>query len=1314
MSSESTSIGHPLEHVTSERFRILRQLGEGMLGTSFEASPVADSIEEEAASVVLKQCTHFLPADLHRFQQEFDALCRLEHPGLIRFRELVVDEGHFYIVREFGAGIDLKTYLERDVDAAEIEALYLSRAGADEDDLSAWADTGDEPITGPVSGPVIDPLDLVFHRLDPLLPGLLSALEYLHRFRKVHGNLKPSNVIVTPDGTCRLVDYGLVQHLVPEEGKLERTPYDAPEIEDIPRPTSASDLFALGAMLYEAISGRPPRSAGDEQEPVFLSELAPGCPAGWVELIHSLLDLDPARRPNVTEVRRLLETTEARSVEIPPSIVDEQAGFLGRDEHLESLVARARRCAQSRCLALTIVEGATGVGKSALVDAVGHWASQHGWLVVRGKCYDVESVPFQGWDEIIRQLAYLIDQLPEKIRLKIAEPRRRAGALFPVLIARGEAHPETTTELPVARTTTTPLAYQTACEALRQVISEVARQRPILITLDDVHHISSDTARLMADLLGDPEEMACLVIATQRPSTTRTKATSVLKSELSRAATAVDSLHLAPFTKSEARQYVLSAAPELAVPLKQEVLRQGAFHPLLLEELIYEHQNGSASQSATARGFEDGADAPPEQALAASPTKNPLCGEALIDERISAMVRQRLAQLSRPERLVLQLLAVASSPLPAPLFGRVLASELGTQYSAPGTAQEIAERLVSLRLVKRTRGLELMQPHLPRYVVLHEVGRKIILAELGRDHHARLCMAIADAVEAQDPDRADLRFEYLQRTNRAADTAQAAREAAANARRRFAFHRAVRLWRWVVEHITTEGALQKRTALLELARCEYLAGNYDRSAELYERLGNEEARGTTRARLRLAEARAWLAAGDPERLAQVLDNCLADLGVSLHTRPLIGSLDNLHLKVRNLLSWSNLMTEASSACATEEQRLEAEIYAVVFEAIPFLEGVSRPRFEDRLIRLARQTRDAEMVREAYFQRSPLFNPTLVLRHTPWPEALHRQLKSMLDRVHDDVGQALYPMVEASLLHHTGELERARQGLSRGNKAIARLAHREDSLLLHLARVRIALAIDEADYEAANRIACRLRHQGRHDARAQALAHAALAEISLIQGKIDDVPILLEQARQAIPAIPGSLWQVGTIRIEALWNLAMGRPDVAVAQLDLWVDQWSYDTRHQPDIDLTVQLTLGHGLAALAEAQRLLGHPRQAETLRRLKACTQDLEKRLSSLDGALKACIYRLMARFETIKGRYPRALRHAHAAISAIETHPFPVEQSKCAEVRALILVRMEKPEARQALEQARALYSHYGAQLPLILEGWPVPRSFSKLRED
>jgi hypothetical protein len=51
------------------------------------------------------------------------------------------------------------------------------------------------------------------------------------------------------------------------------------------------------------------------------------------------------------------------------------------------------------------------------------------------------------------------------------------------------------------------------------------------------------------------------------------------------------------------------------------------------------------------------------------------------------MVRQRLAQLSRPERLVLQLLAVASSPLPAPLFGRVLASELGTQYSAPGTAQ---------------------------------------------------------------------------------------------------------------------------------------------------------------------------------------------------------------------------------------------------------------------------------------------------------------------------------------------------------------------------------------------------------------------------------------------------------------------------------------------------------------------------------------------------------------------------------------------------------------------------------------------------
>lgn len=1341
---ENSSAGEAqkAEDAGHKRFRILAPLGEGMLGASFEGTlPDLESPEVDGL-IAIKKCSHFFPDDIYRFQQDFEALCRLEHPGLVPYRELVVDEGHIYLVRDLSPGTDLKTYLERPASEGEVAELTSalessdaqSVAEDDEPDTFELIEVADEDVEEPLadppivhetepltpSGPVPDHLDLVFQRLGYVLPGILAALEYLHRFRKVHGNLKPTNILVGEDSQCRLADYGIVPGLVPDDDHRPSHPYLAPELEAHWEATSATDLFALGAILYEAIAGRCPVIEGEKTQPVFLSEIAPSCPAGWVELIHGLMQRDPSRRPGLFELRRIIESAEARSIEIPPSVIEEDDAFLGRADILEPLIERAKLCAQERQMALALIEGATGVGKSALVDALGQWASQRGWLVVRGKCYDRESVPFQGWDAIIGQLAYLIDQLPEKTRQKIASARRRASALFPVLAKRSDATQEFEIELRAAPAT--PHARRVAMEALRQLIAEVAKQRPILISLDDIHLASSDTAQLMVDFVGAPQGTRCLVVATWRPDAPKPSKDHIFWSGLESAPIDIDKIELTGFSKIEARQYVLTSASTLDIESKQSVLRQGAFHPLLLEELIYEAQQEESQSSGPHRALanedteeEESTSLPGPKAGSKAPSGAPLCGEALVDERLSSILTQRIAHLHRPERLVLQLLAVASGPLSAMLIDKVIATELGSQFATAGAGQEVAERLVSLRLAKRTRGHEVMQPHLPRYVVLHDVGRKLVLTDLGRDHHARLCNAIADALELHASDRADLRFEYLLRASKTNEASQAAQEAASNAQHRFAFHRAARLWRWVVEHPEARDQATGRKALIELARCEYLAGHFETSADLYETLAADESEIASRAAFHLAEARAWLCAGDAHRTALAIESALNQLGESLRPRTMFAGLLGFRHRAGNWLTWTNLFEEARPGLATEEQRVRADIYAFILDALPYLDGVFRTRFEDRLMRLARQTLDAHIVRNAYFQRSPLYRTVIIRPQPPWPEALVRQLEALLRRMDDEEGKTIYTMIEGSFHHQQGRLEQAQSSLSRGAQGLSRLTTREDGIPLRFAHARARLALDQADFPLARKLARTMLHLGRDEARALATGHGILAEIGLLCGDVDDVAHHLHLAREALEPGEASLWNVWLIGTHARWNIAMGQPEVAVGQIDMWIDTWQErGFLKDRDVDLAIELVLAQSLAALADAQRLLAHPRQSETHRRLKSCIARLRGHQRHVDGPTSSAIYRLMARFEMIRSRYPRAMRFALAAIGALEHHPYPLEQAKCAEVRALVLLRMEKPEARQAVEQARALYTHYGSHMPLLLEGWPVPRAFSSLRED
>jgi serine/threonine protein kinase len=145
---------------------------------------------------------------------------------------------------------------------------------------------------------------------------LASVVARLHAAGIVHGDLKPGNVMVGPDGRCRLLDLGLAklqvaarlersleESLVSVDGKSVAGTLDfmAPELYEGKGPSGASDVYGLGVLLHHLLTGRPPAFG------VSPSSLNPYLPPGTEHLLRSMLHHDPERRAGIDEVARALE-----------------------------------------------------------------------------------------------------------------------------------------------------------------------------------------------------------------------------------------------------------------------------------------------------------------------------------------------------------------------------------------------------------------------------------------------------------------------------------------------------------------------------------------------------------------------------------------------------------------------------------------------------------------------------------------------------------------------------------------------------------------------------------------------------------------------------------------------------------------------------------------------------------------------------------------------------------------------------------------------------------------------------------------------
>ncbi|MDP9238002.1 MAG: protein kinase [Chloroflexota bacterium] len=279
---------------------------------------------------------------------------------------------------------------------------------------------------------------------------IAQGLEHAHAHGIVHRDLKPGNIWLTDAGVVKIGDFGLALSLDRTRMTIAGTmvgtaAYMPPEQAMGGATTAASDLYALGCVVYEMVTGRPP-FVGDDvvaviSQHVNTPPVAPTwhtneCPPGLESLITRLLAKDPAQRPaTATEVIQALASVDVQSAPAEAAAPSEEATsgaiyqhtFVGREAELKQLQA-AFDGALSGQAALVMVVGEPGIGKTTVTEQLLTYIGMRGGRTLVGHCYEEGSLalPYLPFVEAMRSYALVCerDQLEEELGTGAGEVAR--------------------------------------------------------------------------------------------------------------------------------------------------------------------------------------------------------------------------------------------------------------------------------------------------------------------------------------------------------------------------------------------------------------------------------------------------------------------------------------------------------------------------------------------------------------------------------------------------------------------------------------------------------------------------------------------------------------------------------------------------------------------------------------------------------------------------------------------------------------------------------------------------------------------------
>src|SRR5712691_1114150 len=518
----------PEDFVGTDRFQIQERLGAGGYGVVYRAVD-----RQRNVLVALKTLRHVAATALVRFKQEFRALADVSHPNLVTLYELSSHDQQWFFPMELVDGVNFLWYVRGETCPAESGSTSgLSPCISPRPDR-VFEPTRGETVAARPAEPAGDESGveaapegaLNLPRLRRALPQLAEGVLALHDAGKLHRDIKPSNVLVTREGRVVLLDFGLVAELDPPQTHTRDqggTPaYMSPEqVAGLPL-TEASDWYNVGAMLYQALTGRLPFSGPvpevvrrkQEGEPAPPHELDPGVPRDLDELCRDLLRREPASRPGGREVLRALMGSSAAI--LAPSLPPGPALFVGREPHLAALRDAFQTSKAGRAV-IVAVHGGSGMGKSALVRRfLEELKDAHGEAVVLvGRCYERESVPYKALDALVDALSRYLRRLPSaQAEAFLPHDILALAKVFPVLRQVGAVNRARRAVLDIPDSLE---LQRRAFQALRELFVRVADRRPLVLFIDDLQWGDVDSGALLERLMSPPDPPALLLIGCYR------------------------------------------------------------------------------------------------------------------------------------------------------------------------------------------------------------------------------------------------------------------------------------------------------------------------------------------------------------------------------------------------------------------------------------------------------------------------------------------------------------------------------------------------------------------------------------------------------------------------------------------------------------------------------------------------------------------------------------------------------------------------------------------------------------------------------
>ena len=484
-----------LERLQDGRYTVLKRLGEGGKGVVYKAR---DTVLNRVVAIKMLKSAVSSGEAYSRFIREAQAVARLNHPNIVSIYDIGKEDEKQFFVLEFVDGMSLRGLMET-YPEGKCDIQTVLRVGID----------------------------------------VCGALQYAHSQGVLHRDIKPENILITEEGTAKLMDFGLAkmfgQPNITQEGIIVGTvAYVAPEIALGKGADARSDLYSFGAVLYEAATGKQPFPGEDPVKVIFShihdhavspSRLNPKIPQALADCIMKVLEKDPGKRyqssTDLLNVLREIGEGFLREVLVPshkPSIVipaprtsaGKEIQLIDRVGEMTLLREAVDRAVHSEG-GVVILHGEAGIGKTRLAKELGAYARLRGMQVLRGRCpalFRMDGVPpYVLWNEVIKD--YLQVCTPEQLYRVIGFYPSEVCKLAPEVKQKLGAFPQS---LPISPEHERDRLF----EAVSQLITNISKEAPLLVVLDDLQWTDQSSLLLMHYLARSLDRESLVLLGTYR------------------------------------------------------------------------------------------------------------------------------------------------------------------------------------------------------------------------------------------------------------------------------------------------------------------------------------------------------------------------------------------------------------------------------------------------------------------------------------------------------------------------------------------------------------------------------------------------------------------------------------------------------------------------------------------------------------------------------------------------------------------------------------------------------------------------------